>query len=66
MSDKLTGRISLNFEDLDLSDAELQQLLGISDPDVWSSMSKAQKLLILAKKGVQATRQQLLQNSEEE
>ncbi len=59
MSDKAkTRRISVDIGGIEQELAEFAELAGIPE-DVWSQMPDSQKLLILAKRGIQATRDAL-------
>lgn len=55
MAEKKTRRIQVDASKLphDLDSEELRELLGIA-PDIWEDMADAQKMLLLAKRGIAA------------
>ena len=57
-------RISVDIGGIDKELAEFAELAGIPT-DVWAQMPDSQKLLILAKRGIQATRDALAQDAEQ-
>lgn len=59
MANNAKGRANVNLSDLNLTDDQLRELLGVADDDTWEAMSNAQKLLILAKRGIKATQESL-------
>lgn len=64
MASNAKGRANVNLSDLDLSDDQLRELLGVADDDTWAAMSNAQKLLILARRGIRASQESLKKESE--
>jgi len=59
MAKKINRRATVNLGDLEISEEELMELLGIEDRDTWDAMPDAQKLLVLARRGIKATREGL-------
>lgn len=57
-----TRRISVDIGGIEKELEEFAELAGIPD-DVWSQMPDSQKLLILAKRGIQATREALAKDT---
>lgn len=57
-------RISVDIGGIEKELEEFAELAGIPD-DVWSQMPDSQKLLILAKRGIQATREALAKDAEQ-
>ncbi|NET36649.1 MAG: hypothetical protein F6K19_32250 [Cyanothece sp. SIO1E1] len=58
-------RISVDIGGIEKELAEFAELAGIPS-DVWEQMPDSQKLLILAKRGIEATRVALAQDSEKD
>ncbi|NEP62127.1 MAG: hypothetical protein F6K31_35160 [Symploca sp. SIO2G7] len=60
-----TRRISVDIGSIEKELAEFAQIASIPE-DVWSQMPDSQKLLILAKRGIQATREALAKDAEQD
>ncbi len=59
-----TRRISVDIGGIEKELKEFAELAGIPE-DVWEQMPDSQKLLILAKRGIQATREALAKDAEQ-
>ncbi|MBE9069497.1 hypothetical protein IQ260_22890 [Leptolyngbya cf. ectocarpi LEGE 11479] len=57
-------RVSVDIGGIEKELEEFAELAGIPD-DVWEQMPDSQKLLLLAKRGIQATREALAKDAEQ-
>lgn len=58
MSKKKARRVSVDVSEIEQDLEEFARLEGIP-ADVWAEMPESQKLLILARRGLQATREKI-------